>query len=78
MHFPTDRTAHTTIFDGPVVGGGPLAGTENSQTANASICYAESIRPVGGSKPLQLSALLPEICPAPRGISQSPLWLLRI
>ena len=60
MRLPPDRTAHTTAFDGPC---GPLVGTENS--SNCKYSDAGSIRHVGGSKPLQKSALPPELRPAP-------------
>ena len=58
MHFPTGSTAHTTAFDGPVVG--PLVGTENSPNCKC-IHHAGSIRQAGGSKPLQQSALPPKL-----------------
>ena len=60
MHFPTDRTAPTTAFDGRVVNHRlkqKIAQTANAST-NRSILHAE------GSKPLQQSALLPALCPA--------------
>ena len=40
MHFPTDRTAHTTSFDGPVVD--HWMERKISQTANASAMQDQS------------------------------------
>ena len=53
MHFPIDRTAHITAFDGPVVD--HWLEWKLAQTANASGMQARSDDP---------SALLPELCPA--------------
>ena len=64
MHFLTDMTAHTTAFNGPVVG------KENSPNCKF-IHHAGSIR---WSKPLQLGALPPELRPAPNRAIQTS-WL---
>ena len=47
---------------------GPLVGTKNSPNCKC-ICHAGSIHHAGDSKPLQQTALLPELRPAP---SQQP------
>ena len=57
MNFPTDRTT----FDGPVVD--HWLEWKRAQTANASTVQDQSA--IGGSKPLQLSALSTELLPAP-------------
>ena len=61
-HFPTDRTAHTTPFDGPVVD--HCLERKIAQTAKCTH-HAGSIR---WSQPLQLSALPAELRPAPLDI----------
>ena len=60
IHFPRDRTAHTRAFDGPVVN--RWLEQKIAQTANAS-ALLDRLRYTEGSKPLQLSALLPELHP---------------
>ena len=58
MHFATNMTSHMIIYDGPVVDYGME--WKIVQTANASAMQARSEDP----PPLQLSAILPELCPA--------------
>ena len=60
MHFPTDRTAHTTAYDGPVVNH-----WLERKIARKYFHHAGSIHHAGGSKPKQLSALSLELRLAP-------------
>ena len=70
MHFPTDRTAHTTAFDGPVV---------DHWLEQKIAQAAESIRHAVGSKPLQQSALPPELRSAtPCEVMASRLFMYRV
>ena len=62
MHFPTDRTAHTTAFAGPAVV--HWLEWNITQTSNASTVQDQSAMQEDPNL-LELSALLPELRPAP-------------
>ena len=73
MHFPPDRSAHTTAFDEPVVD----HWLEQKNSPNCKcFCHARSIRHAWESKPLHPSALLPELRPAPSATSKVILGLV--
>ena len=59
MHFPADRTAHTTTIDGPVVD--QWLERKIARTVNASSCVGSFGKP----KSTQVDALPPELRPAP-------------
>ena len=69
MHFPTDRTGHTSVFDGPVVN--HWLQWKIAQIANAS---AMQDRSTMKEDPLQLSVLPPELRPI---LSLAPILIAK-